>query len=166
MKYPKALSKANYLLYFVASALVTIGVFMWIRQDQNTNEKASSTGVRVEDIEKAVDDLKADHDGQDALLTCLFNILAQQDRITRVQVEGCVIETAVPKTSGGTAPSGQGGGTSQPQGSQTSPSPSQPTAPSNPAPSNPPPTAPPPPDNDGVIINLPILPPVHIPSPL
>lgn len=157
------LMKTHYLLYFVASAFISIGLFLWVSQGKDTNEKASGTSVKVEDIQKAVDDLRADHDGQDALLTCLFNILAEQEQITRVQIEGCVIETAVPKTNAGIAPPNQGTSSEHPQDNQASPNVSSDNSSLQELPQSPTPEEP---DNGGVILDLPLLPKVNIPSPL
>lgn len=153
--------KIYYFLYFIASALIALGLFMWVRQDQQTNEKTADTNATVAAIDRAVKDLEADHDGQDALLTCLFNILAEQDQVTKVQIEGCVIQTAVPETDRDTAPSaGQSpdiqGGTPP---AQTTPVLKTPT-------SDTPPAQPEKPDNEGIILDLPLLPKINIPSPL
>lgn len=163
------------LIYAIAILLFGVGLYLWADQSKQTSDQVQNTGATVEDLSKAVADLQADHDGQDALAVCLGKlIIASQDRtVTDVEFETCVITTAVP-ARGTNEDTGHGGQTTVPaqlgdnEFSSSSPNntpPAQVLLPENPQ--TPPPTEPQPePDNEGIIVDLPILPKIHIPSPL
>lgn len=117
----------TYAIYIIAILLFGVGLFMWVSQDKKTNEAANtskdaatSNNAIIKQMTDVVDRLEKDHDGQDALLACLFNVLAERQVITKVEVEGCVITTAVPsrttETTEGTEPANPTGASSQSRG--------------------------------------------------
>lgn len=129
------------------------------------------TDQNVESVKDAVVRLEHDHDGQDELLQCIVNLFLEKREITRIDVDNCVIETSVPppqtsqdeEFSSPTGGPSQTGGSVSPSSSSNSTPPNQSPQPNN---SQSQPEEPEEPDNDGVIINLPLLPEIHIPSPL
>lgn len=158
----------NVIFYAVAIAALSFGLYLWVGQGKDTNQDVNEGVSVINEIKTAVEQLEKDHDGQDALAVCLGKlIIASQDRtVTDVEFDTCVITTAVPsrQTDEGTEPSGQ---TSTPVQSSdnhssrsssannsSSDTPVQPENPQTPEP-----------DNEGVIIDLPILPEIRIPSP-
>jgi hypothetical protein len=161
------LEHQNILFYTVAVIAICAGLFMWVSQGKDTNNDVNAGVSVVNEIQAAVKQLEADHDGQDALLQCLVNLFIEQEQISRVDVDQCVIETSVPtptQTGGGTEPSSQGDTSVQSAGSLDSPNHDTPS-PTPSLPENPQSPTPEEPDNDGIIVDLPLLPELHIPSP-
>lgn len=160
----------NVIFYAVAIAALSVGLYLWVGQGKDTNQDVNEGVSVINEIKTAVDRLEKDHDGQDALAVCLGKlIIASQDRtVTDVEFETCVITTAVPsrQTDEDRAPSDQTNTSVQPSDSRSSESSSSANNTPNNTPVLPENPQTPEPDNDGVIVDLPLLPEIHIPSPL
>lgn len=97
-------------------------------------------------------------------IDCVAKIFAEYTRdqrpIGEVDLNNCIINSDGTQAMGSSAKIG----TTAQRGNAPSATPSQ--QPSSSPPSTPPPSSPAPPDNNGIIVDLPLLPPIHIPSPL
>jgi len=158
-----------WLFLFLVVAIILLTQF-WI---------VANTSRTVGDVQKGLDTLQknieADHTRQTAnqarILACLSNLFID-GHATESEVAEC--RRLVTTTDSDTLPEGQAvappnQGQSSLNGQSTSRSSSNNTTPTQPSqPDNPqsPPTPPEPPDNDGVIVDLPLIDPIHIPSPL
>lgn len=164
------------ILWSIVAMGTAIIFFLWVSRDIGTSRDANESNRIVAQIQEALDkhqgDTERDHDGQDELLQCIVNLFLVRETITELDVENCVIQTQVPQPTSqdedtepqhqGSTPSSQS--SASPSSSSLNSTPSQPTV--QPDNSQNPPETPTEPDNDGVIVDLPLLPKIHIPSPL
>lgn len=153
----------NIILYGLAILMMAGGLFLWVNQGQETQQQVQGTSATVADIKAAVLDLKADN-AKNTIILCTI-ILSQDVELSKKDIKKveAICEQKVQERAEGTAPSNQAGASSQSQGSSSNPSSS---SNNKPKPNNSQPDNSQKPDNDGVVLDLPLLPRVHIPSPL
>lgn len=156
--------------------IIAIGfvVFTVVSLQRNNMDILTHVKEQQDVSDNAVKDLKDDNAQQTVILCTLIlsnNVEVKQEDTSKIEA---ICKQKIQQSTGtnaDTAPASQVSGSSGVQGTQasggSSPNnvPSGTTAQPNTSQNNDNPQ-PPPPDNNGIIVDLPLLPPIHIPSPL